>query len=133
MNHWNYFETKEAFNLSLDQWLYYGGYPGSIPFISDEPIWKAYIRDSLIETVLYKDMLQMQNINKPVLLRHLFMLAAAYPAHILSYNKMLGPLLDAGNTTTLAHYVKILESAVLLSGLELFKIGGRPKRGSSTK
>jgi uncharacterized protein len=133
MNHWQYHEASAAFNLSLSEWIYYGGYPGSYSFLNDEYMWKTYIRDSLIETVLTRDVLNMQNITKPALLRHLFMLSTAYPAQILSYNKMLGQLTNAGNTTTLAHYVHILESAYLLSGLELFKIGERPKRGSSPK
>ena len=89
--------------------------------------------NSLIETVLAKDVLQLQTIAKPTLLRHLFMLSAVHPAQILSYNKMLGQLQDAGNTTTLAHYLKLLESAFLISGLELFKGGRRQKRGSSPK
>lgn len=133
IGHWSYPDMKAAFNLSLEEWLFYGGYPGAVSFLSDEHQWKSYIRDSLVETVLAKDVLQLQTIAKPSLLRHLFMLSTAYPAQILSYNKMLGQLVDAGNTTTLAHYVQLLDSAYLLSGLELFKIGERPKRGSSPK
>jgi len=68
-----------------------------------------------------------------VLLRHLFALATAYPAQILSYNKMLGQLHDAGNTTTLAGYLRLLEMAYLVSGLELFSRGQPRKRGSSPK
>ena len=83
--------------------------------------------------MLAKDVLQLQAVAKPVLLRHLFLLACGHPAQILSYNKMLGQLHDAGNTTTLAHYLKLLESAFLVSGLELFKRGKLKKRGSSHK
>jgi hypothetical protein len=36
---------------------------------------------------------------------------------------MLGQLQDAGNTTTLAHYLKLLESAFPAGGLELFSRG----------
>ena len=133
MCHWQYAEMKEAFRIDIEQWLYYGGYPGAVSFITNETMWKSYIRDSLIETVLSRDVLQMQNIAKPVLLRHLFMLSSSYPSQILSYNKMLGQLTDAGNTTTLAHYIQVLDSAFLLSGLEQYKIGQLPKRGSSPK
>jgi len=133
LGHWQFPEMSQAFGVSLEEWIYFGGYPGTVPFFKREHEWKAYVRDSLIETVLSRDVLQMQSIAKPALLRHLFMLATAYPAQILSYNKMLGQLTDAGNTTTLAHYVQLLHSAFLLSGLELFKIGRRPKRGSSPK
>lgn len=91
------------------------------------------MNDSLIETVLAHDVLQMQTVTKPALLRHLFALAATCPAHIISYNKMLGQLLDAGNTVTLANYLRLLETAFLLSGLEQFSRGQGRKRGSSPK
>lgn len=133
LRHWQYPDMSRAFGLSLERWLYFGGYPGAVSFLDSEAQWRSYVRDSLIETVLARDVLQMEKIAKPALLRHLFMLATAYPAQILSYNKMLGQLTDAGNTTTLAHYVRVLHSAFLLSGLELYKIGQRPKRGSSPK
>lgn len=133
LGHWQFPEMSQAFGVRLEEWIYFGGYPGTVPFFEREHEWKAYVRDSLIETVLSRDVLQMQSIAKPALLRHLFMLATAYPAQILSYNKMLGQLTDAGNTTTLAHYVQLLHSTFLLSGLELFKSGRKPKRGSSPK
>jgi predicted AAA+ superfamily ATPase len=131
--HWGYPECRAAFGWNLEQWLYFGGYPGAATFISDEAAWKRYIADSLIETVLARDVLQMTRITKPTLLRHLFALAAALPAQIISYNKILGQLQDAGNTTTLAHYLRLLETAFLASGLELFSRGVQRKRGSSPK
>jgi predicted AAA+ superfamily ATPase len=131
--HWGYPECRDAFGWSLEQWIYFGGYPGAASFIEDETSWKRYIVDSLIETVLARDVLQMSKVAKPVLLRHLFALAATLPAQRVSYTKMLGQLQDAGNTTTLAHYLKLLESAFLASGLELFSRGVQRKRGSSPK
>ncbi|MFO1467592.1 MAG: ATP-binding protein [Steroidobacteraceae bacterium] len=131
--HWSWPECRKAFRWSLSQWIYFGGYPGAAPLIRDEAAWKRYVADSLIETVLSRDVLQLQPIAKPALLRHLFALAAAYPAQILSYNKMLGQLQDAGNTTTLANYLRALETAYLISGLELFSKGKVRQRGSSPK
>ncbi len=131
--HWTYYECKESFGWDLKKWLYFGGYPGAAAFTDDESEWKRYVTDSLIEAVLARDVLQMQKITKPALLRHLFALAATFPAQIFSYNKMLGQLQDAGNTTTLAHYLKLLETAFLVSGLELFSRGQIRKRGSSPK
>ncbi len=131
--HWGFPECRKAFGWSLNQWLYFGGYPGAVPFADDETTWKRYITDSLIETVLARDVFQMARIAKPALLRHLFALAATLPAQSVSYTKMLGQLHDAGNTTTLAHYLRILESAFLLSGLELYSRGMQRKRGSSPK
>lgn len=132
-SHWSYSECKTAFEWNLKQWIFFGGYPGSASFINDEISWKRYIADSLIETVLARDVLQMSKITKPVLLRHLFALATTLPAQFVSYTKMLGQLHDAGNTTTLAHYLKLLESAFLVSGLELFSRNKQRKRGSSPK
>jgi hypothetical protein len=132
-NHWGYAECRDAFGWSLEQWIYFGGYPGAVSFTENESSWKRYIADSLIETVLARDVLQMSKIAKPVLLRHLFALSATLPAQCVSYTKMLGQLQDAGNTTTLAHYLKLLESAFLASGLELFSQGKQRKRGSSPK
>lgn len=131
--HWGLAECQQAFGWNLEQWIYFGGYPGAAVFTDDESSWKRYIADSLVETVLARDVLQMSKVAKPVLLRHLFALAATLPAQILSYTKMLGQLQDAGNTTTLAHYLKLLEAAFLVSGLELFSQGVQRKRGSSPK
>lgn len=132
-SYWGYQECQDAFGWSLEQWIFFGGYPGAAAFTANESDWKRYISDSLIETVLARDVLQMSKVAKPVLLRHLFALAATLPAQCISYTKMLGQLHDAGNTTTLAHYLKLLESAFLASGLELFSQGVQRKRGSSPK
>jgi len=131
--HWSWAECREAFGWDLDHWLYFGGYPGAAPFANDEPLWKRYVADSLVEPAIARDVLQLQTVHKPSLLRHLFAFAAAFPAQQVSYNKMLGQLQDAGNTTTLAHYLKLLETAFLVSGLELYSAGRGRRRGSSPK
>ena len=127
--HWSFGECSAAFGWDLGTWLYFGGYPGAAVSLHDEQQWKQYVTDSLIETVLARDVLQMQKISKPTLLRHLFALSASFPAQIFS-NKMLGQLQDAGNTTTLAHYLKLLQSAFLVSGIELFREGRRENAGA---
>ena len=131
--HWSFEECADAFGWNMRQWLYFGGYPGAAAFVKDEQQWKRYVSDSLIETVLARDVFQMSRIAKPALMRHLFALSATFPAQIFSYNKMLGQLQDAGNTTTLAHYLKLLESAFLVSGIEAYSKGQVRKRGSSPK
>ncbi len=128
--HWSFSECKEAFAYSMEQWIYFGGYPGGAPYLKDEATWKNYIRDSLVETTISRDVLQLQKVNKPALLRNLFFLAARFPAQIVAYNKMIGQLQDAGNTTTIAHYLDLLETAFLLSGLESTV---KLKRSSSPK
>ena len=131
--HWTWPECREAFRWPLERWIYYGGYPGAAALAGDEPAWKRYVTDALIETVIARDVLQLQTVTKPALLRHLFALAAAYPAQILSYTKMLGQLQDAGNTVTLAGYLRLLQTAFLASGLELHTKGQVRRRGSSPK
>ncbi len=131
--HWTWPECREAFGWPLDSWIFFGGYPGAAPFIQDEDVWKRYVADSLIETVIARDVLQLESIKKPALLRHLFALAAMLPAQIVSYTKMLGQLQDAGNTTTLSHYLKLLEGAFVASGLELYSKGVIRKKASSPK
>ena len=131
--HWSWAECRAAFGWGLGEWLFFGGYPGAAPLVADEPLWRQYVSDSLIETVLARDVLMLAPVAKPVLLRHLYGLATAHPAQILSYNKMLGQLQDAGNTTTLAHYLQLLGAAFLVSGLEQYFGGQLRKRGSSPK
>lgn len=131
--HWSLRECRDAFGWELEDWLYFGGYPGAAPFSGQVAEWRRYITDSLIEAVLSRDVLQIQTVAKPALLRHLFMLACAHPAQILSYNKMLGQLTDAGNTTTLAGYARLLESAFLLTALPAFSGSAVRKRAGSPK
>lgn len=131
--HWSFTECAAAFGWTLNDWFYYGGYPGGDVFKADDAQWKQYISTALVETVISKDVLQMHPITKPALLHNLFGLAATFPSQIFSYNKMLGQLQEAGNTTTVAHYLRILGQAYLVSGLELFSMGQIRKRGSSPK
>jgi predicted AAA+ superfamily ATPase len=131
--HWSWPECREAFGWGLDQWIYFGGYPGAAPFVKDHPRWVDYIVHSLIEAVLSRDVLQMTRIDKPALLRQLFLLAAKAPARLISFNKMLGQLQDAGNTVTLAHYLRLLGGAYLVSGLNLWSRGILRSKASSPK
>lgn len=131
--HWSWPEMKVAFGVGLDEWIYFGGYPGAAELTQTVDTWKRYVTDSLVETVIARDVLQLQTVNKPALLRHLFAVAAGYPAQVVSYTKMLGQLHDAGNTTTLAHYLSLLETAFLISGLPMFTRGVVRKRASSPK
>lgn len=131
--HWSWPESRKAFGWSLDQWIFYGGYPGAAPMIRDPARWSHYITNALIESVLARDVLQLATVVKPALLRQLFRLATHQPAQMLSYNKMLGQLQDAGNTVTLAHYLQLLSSAYLVSGLNVWSGGIARHRASSPK
>ncbi len=133
MSHWSYAEMKEAFGFTPEQFVWFGGYPGAVALISDENRWKDYVRHALIETSVSKDILMLSRIDKPALLKQLFELSCAYSGQILSFNKMLGQLQDAGNATTLAHYLSLLDSAGLVTGLPNFSMAEVRARASSPK
>ena len=116
--HWNYTECKEAFGYSLDDFLFFGGYPGGAALIKDENRWARYMGTSIVEPTISQDILLMEEVRKPALLRSLFMLGSGYSAQELSFTKMLGQLQDAGNTVTLAHYLELLGKAGMLTGLQ---------------
>lgn len=133
VTHWSYAEMREAFDWSLDQYLYFGGYPGGAALVSDEDRWRQYIRDSLIETTVSRDLLLLTRVDKPALLRRLFLLACEYSAQVLSYQKMLGQLQDSSNTVTLAHYLDLLAGAGLVCGLQKYAGQRVRQKGSSPK
>lgn len=131
--HWSFGEMKKAFGWDLDTYIFYGGYPGAAPLIEDHERWSRYIIDSLIETSISRDVLLLTRVDKPALLRRLFELGCAYSGQILSYQKMLGQLQDAGNTTTLAHYLRLLQGAGLIAGIQKYYGQVVRQRGSSPK
>ena len=131
--HWSLAEMREAFGWSLEDYLYFGGYPGAAPLANDPPRWTRYVADSLIETSIARDVLLLSRVDKPALLRRLFELGCRYSGQILSYTKMLGQLQDAGNTTTLAHYLDLLAGAGMLCGLQKYAGDAARSRGSSPK
>ncbi len=133
MGHWSLNEMHEAFGMDLEQYLVFGGYPGGADLAGDFDRWRSYILDSLIETSISRDILMMSRVDKPILLRKLFMLACECPCRILSYTKMLGQLHDAGNTTTLAHYLELLQGAGLITELKKYSGSRIRKRSSSPK
>ena len=133
MTHWSFEEMNKAFGLSADQFAWFGGYPGAADIIGNEERWNNYIINSIIEPSILKDVIMLTRVDKPALLRRVFELSCSYSGKILSYTKMLGQLQDAGNTTTLAHYLDLLDSAGLVTGLEKYYKEKVRRRGSSPK
>ena len=133
LSHWTYAEMHSAFGWSLEEYVFYGGYPGAAPLIVEPERWKRYIVDSLIETSLSRDVLLLTRVDKPALLRRLFELACHYSGQVLSYTKMLGQLQDAGNATTLAHYLDLLAGAGMVRALPKYAGDVVRSRGSSPK
>ena len=126
VTHWSFPEMADAFGLDLPGYLYFGGYPGAAPLIREPTQWRDYVLQALVEPNIERDLLAMTRVDKPALLKRLFELGASCSGQILSYTKMLGQLQDAGNTTTLARYIDLLEKAGLLAGLP--KYASRPHR-----
>jgi predicted AAA+ superfamily ATPase len=133
VGHWSFAEMREAFGWNLDQFVYFGGYPGAAELIGDEERWRRYLLDSLIETTLARDVLLMARVDKPALLRSLFRLGCEYSGQILSFQKMTGQLQDAGNTTTLAGYLDLLAGAGMLRGIPKYSGQLVRQRGSTPK
>jgi len=133
LGHWSFQEMHSAFGWGIKEYIYFGGYPGSASLINDEERWKNYIKDSLIETSISKDILMLTRIDKPALLKRLFELGSLYSGQILSYTKLISEMQDAGNTTTLSHYLNLLSDCGLLGGLEKYAGSVIRKRSSSPK
>lgn len=120
LGHWNYLEMQEAFGFTLDEYIYFGGYPGPAHLIKDERRWKKYVKDSLVAPAIEKDVIMTSNIYKPALMKRLFELGCGYSAEVLSLTKLIGQLQDAGNVTTLAGYLEILNQCSLLAALQKY-------------
>ncbi len=131
--HWSFREMHDAFGLSLEEFIHFGGYPGAAGLIEDEQRWAAYVLDSIVETTISRDLLLLTRVDKPALLRNLFRLVCDYSSQIVSYQKLTGQLQDAGNTTTLAHYLDLLAAAGLAVGLEKYASGKVRQRRSTPK
>jgi hypothetical protein len=131
--HWTFGECRAAFGWDLDTFLFYGGYPGAARLLDDHDRWRAYILDSIVETTVSRDVLLLTRIDKPALLRRLFQLACEYSGQELSYRKMVGQLTDAGNTTTIAHYLDLLSGTGLVTGLQKHPSRSVQRRSSSPK
>jgi len=133
IGHWSFAEMEQAFDVTPEQYVWFGGYPGAAGLIADEDRWKKYVNDALIETSISKDILMLTRVDKPALLRKLFELGCVYSGQVLSYTKIVGQLQDAGNTTTLAHYLQLLDTAGLLAGIEKYTGEQLRRRSSSPK
>lgn len=132
-SHWTFTECREAFGWDLDTFIYYGGYPGSAPLVDDPARWREYVTSAVVETSVSRDILLMTRIDKPALLRQVFSLACEYAGQILTFEKMLGQLQDAGNTTTIAHYLELLDGAGMVTGLQKYSAEAVRRRRSSPK
>jgi predicted AAA+ superfamily ATPase len=133
VSHWSFIEMHHAFDLTLNEYIYFGGYPGSVRLIRDEARWRNYVLGSLVQPSIDTDILQMARVDKPALLKQLFELGASYSGQLLALGKVKGQLHDAGNETTLAGYLHLLGHAGLLTGLQKYHVGAARRRASAPK
>lgn len=133
VSHWSFSEMSMAFGFGLDEYLYFGGFPGAARFVQDEGKWRGYVRESIIMPNVERDILALARVDKPALLRNLFELGSVYSGQVLSLNKMLGQLQGAGNTTTLSRYLDLLGSAGLIAGLPKYGRAAHWVRASTPK
>lgn len=133
LTHWTFSEMRDCFGWNLPQYIYYGGYPGAAAYIDNEPRWRNYVKDSLIEPSISKDVLMNTNILKPLLLRQLFEIGSNYSGELLSLTKVAAQMQDAGNVTTLAGYLHLLDECNLLCGLQKYAEDNARKYNSIPK
>ena len=133
MPHWSYLEMKEAFQMDIDHYIYFGGYPGAANYLDDESRWRRYIKDSIIAPAIEKDVIQTKTIYKPAIMKQLFGLGCEYSSEEISLTKLLGQLQDAGNVTTLANYLSTLDESRLLCGLQKYASDNARKYNSVPK
>ncbi len=130
---WSLQEMQDAFGFTVDEYLWYGGYPGGAALIHDENRWKQYIRESIIRTALQQDILSVTRIDKPALMAQVFELSCMHSGQIISLQKLAGQLQDAGNVTTVAWYLELLSDAGFITGLQKYAGNAIRKRSSPPK
>lgn len=131
--HWSFAEQHEAFGYDLERFLMYGGYPGSVMYEDDFDRWYAYLKDSIVEAVIGKDILLNRTVGNPALFRQAFEILCHYPAQEISYTKLLGQLQDKGNTDLIKYYIELYAGAFLIHPLEKYSAKGWMTRSSSPK
>lgn len=131
--HWTYSELKKAFGYDLERFLLYGGYPGSVSYEGEYDRWYAYLKDSIVEAVIGKDILLNRKVGNPALFRQAFEILCRYPAQEISYTKLLGQLQDKGNTDLIKYYIELYAGAFLIHPLEKYSAKGWLTRSSSPK
>jgi uncharacterized protein len=133
MAHWSWPECRDAFGWDLDRFIFFGGYPGAAPIVEDFERWRSYILDSIVEATVSRDVVLLTRVQKPALMRRVFNLACVYAGQPVTYETLVGQLQDAGNTTTVAHYLDLLDGAGLVAGIGKYSGNVARRRRSTPK
>lgn len=131
--HWNWAESSAGYELSFENFLKFGGYPGSYDLLDNEKQWVSYLRTSILSTVIEKDILLNNTVKSPVLFRQAFDIIMSYPAQEISYTKLLGQIQQKGNTELVKNYLRLYEGAYLLRVLEKYSGKAIKTKTSSPK
>lgn len=117
MGYWDWQEMHEAFGFSMDEYVYFGGFPGLAPDIQDEDRWRNLMEDSIISPILTRDIHEIEEIRNPALLRQVFELACIESAKELSLTKMQGTM-NSGTVPTIKNYLDILNKSMIVQPLQ---------------
>ena len=132
VRHWSLAESRALDPaLGLDQYLLFGGYPGAYRFRASPRRWQRYIRESILENVLDRDILRLRPLPRPALLRQFLEILSAYPCREVSFTKLLGDLQDRGNVEVVKHYLFLLSCAFLYRGLGKYSAKATLRKASS--
>lgn len=122
--HWPTSELMRCFQLPADeavsQFIQSGSYPGAQTLLGQPDRWRAYLRDSIVEPAIGRDILNLELVRKPALLRQVYAVAIGHPAEIVSLQKLAGELAERGALETIAHYLQLLEEACLVAGVRKY-------------
>ena len=119
MGFWEWNEMRDAFGFTMLQYIYFGGFPGLAPDIHDEDRWRNLMEDSIITPILTRDILEIEEIRNPALLRQVFELACMESARELSLTKMQGTM-NSGTVPTIKNYLNILDQTMTVKPLQKY-------------
>jgi predicted AAA+ superfamily ATPase len=111
----------------------FGSYPGAVEYERSPARWRSYLRDSIIEPAIGRDVLALGAVRRPVLLRQIFAVAVGSPAQIVALKNIQGHLQDSGVLETVAYYLALLEDAYLVAPLEKYTEQAIRRRSSPPK
>jgi uncharacterized protein len=132
-SHWTFAECREAFEWGIDDYMKYGGYPAPSVLTKDVERWQQFMRDSIIEPMVARDLSMLRTVAKPALLRQTLELVLRHPAQEISLQKLLGQLQDRGNSTTIKGYLELLEAGFVIKVLSKFASRPLTTKNSSPK
>jgi predicted AAA+ superfamily ATPase len=131
--HWDFIESKKLREMELETYLNFGGYPKSYDYLDDYDRWFSYVKSSIIDNVIDKDILNFALIKNPSLFKQAFEVLSCYPAQEISYRKLLGQLQDRGNTELIKYYIKLFEGAYLIKAIQKYGTQDFKIKSSSPK